>query len=62
MEPYVGDHQVLHSHYWLSGMVARTLRARHRIPMVHTMHTMARVKNEHRGDGHVERTRHAGER
>ena len=53
MEPHVADHQVLHSHYWLSGMVARTLRARHRIPMVHTMHTMARVKNEHRGDGHV---------
>ena len=26
LEPYVGDHQVLHSHYWLSGMVARTLR------------------------------------
>jgi D-inositol-3-phosphate glycosyltransferase len=52
MEPHVADHQVLHSHYWLSGMVARTLRARHRIPMVHTMHTMARVKNEHRGDGH----------
>ena len=53
MEPHVADHQVLHSHYWLSGMVARTLRARHRIPMVHTMHTMARVKNEHRGDGQV---------
>ena len=53
MEPYVGDHQVLHSHYWLSGMVARTLRTRHRIPMVHTMHTMARVKNELRGDGHA---------
>ncbi|MFT4163873.1 MAG: D-inositol-3-phosphate glycosyltransferase [Microlunatus sp.] len=53
MEPHVPDHQVLHSHYWLSGMVARTLRDRHRIPMVHTMHTMARVKNELRGDGHL---------
>lgn len=53
MEPHVADHQVLHSHYWLSGMVARTLRERHRIPMVHTMHTMARVKNAHRGDGHL---------
>ena len=51
MEPHVADHQVLHSHYWLSGMVARTLRERHQIPMVHTMHTMARVKNELRGDG-----------
>ena len=53
MEPHVPDHQVLHSHYWLSGMVARTLRDRHQIPMVHTMHTMARVKNELRGDGHL---------
>ncbi len=53
LEPHVADHQVLHSHYWLSGMVARTVRARHRIPMVHTMHTMARVKNELRGDGHA---------
>src|SRR5690349_18532265 len=34
LEPHVADHQVLHSHYWLSGMVARTLRSRHRIPMV----------------------------
>ena len=53
MEPHVPDHQVLHSHYWLSVMVARALRDRHRIPMVHTMHTMARVKNELRGDGHL---------
>jgi D-inositol-3-phosphate glycosyltransferase len=51
MEPHVPEHQVLHSHYWLSGMVARTLRDRHRIPMVHTMHTMAKVKNELRGAG-----------
>jgi D-inositol-3-phosphate glycosyltransferase len=53
MEPHLPDHQVLHSHYWLSGLVARTLRERHRMPMVHTMHTMARVKNELRGDGHL---------
>jgi D-inositol-3-phosphate glycosyltransferase len=52
VEPHLPDHQVLHSHYWLSGMVARTLRERHRIPMVHTMHTMAKVKNENRGAGH----------
>ena len=36
MEPHAPDHQVLHSHYWLSGMVVRTLRERHQIPMVHT--------------------------
>ena len=38
-------YELIHSHYWLSGMVARRLKARHGIPMVHTMHTMARVKN-----------------
>lgn len=53
MVSHIPDHQVLHSHYWLSGMVARTLRDRHQIPMVHTMHTMARVKNAHRGAGHL---------
>jgi D-inositol-3-phosphate glycosyltransferase len=41
----IGSYDLIHSHYWLSGMVARGLKARHGIPMVHTMHTMARVKN-----------------
>ena len=38
-------YDLIHSHYWLSGMVGRQLKARHGIPLVHTMHTMARVKN-----------------
>jgi D-inositol-3-phosphate glycosyltransferase len=38
-------YDLLHSHYWLSGMVGRRLRARHGLPLVHTMHTMAKVKN-----------------
>ena len=41
----IGHYDLIHSHYWLSGMVARRLKARHGIPVVHTMHTMARVKN-----------------
>ncbi|HLL62915.1 MAG TPA: D-inositol-3-phosphate glycosyltransferase [Propionibacteriaceae bacterium] len=41
----IGRYDLIHSHYWLSGMVARGLKARHDIPIVHTMHTMARVKN-----------------
>jgi D-inositol-3-phosphate glycosyltransferase len=40
------DHHLLHSHYWLSGMVGLDLARRHRLPLVHTMHTMARVKND----------------
>src|SRR3712207_6522268 len=46
----VGDrltsHHLVHSHYWLSGMVGLELADRHGLPLVHTMHTMARVKNE----------------
>ena len=38
-------YDLIHSHYWLSGMVGRQLKARHGVPLVHTMHTMARVKN-----------------
>jgi D-inositol-3-phosphate glycosyltransferase len=42
----MGRYDLIHSHYWLSGMVGRRLKAHHDIPLVHTMHTMAKVKNE----------------
>ena len=37
--------EVIHSHYWLSGMAALGPAVTQGIPLVHTMHTMARVKN-----------------
>ncbi|MFL6065096.1 MAG: D-inositol-3-phosphate glycosyltransferase [Friedmanniella sp.] len=40
------DHHLVHSHYWLSGMVGLALARQCGLPLVHTMHTMARVKNE----------------
>lgn len=40
-----GHYDVVHSHYWLSGQVAALARDRWGVPMVHTMHTMAKVKN-----------------
>ena len=41
-----GDkYDVIHSHYWISGKVAMPVAADLDIPLVHTMHTMARVKN-----------------
>ncbi|MFX0538854.1 D-inositol-3-phosphate glycosyltransferase [Ornithinimicrobium sp. Y1847] len=51
-EPY----DVIHSHYWLSGVVGRLVRERlGRVGMpaalAHTMHTMARVKNSSLADG-----------
>jgi len=45
LEARLDGHDLLHSHYWLSGQAALPLARRHRLPMVHTMHTMARVKN-----------------
>lgn len=40
-EPY----DLVHSHYWLSGQIGLVACERRGIPLVHTMHTMGRVKN-----------------
>ncbi|GAA3645098.1 D-inositol-3-phosphate glycosyltransferase [Nonomuraea antimicrobica] len=40
-----GRYDVIHSHYWLSGQVGWLAKERWGVPLVHTMHTMARVKN-----------------
>ncbi|GAB3400947.1 D-inositol-3-phosphate glycosyltransferase [Flindersiella endophytica] len=40
-----GWYDVIHSHYWLSGQVGVLAKRRWGIPLVHTMHTMAKVKN-----------------
>lgn len=48
-----GHYDVVHSHYWLSGQVGWLVSDRWRVPLVHTMHTMARVKNAQLADGDV---------
>lgn len=40
-----GYYDVIHSHYWLSGQVGWLARDRWRVPLVHTAHTLAAVKN-----------------
>ncbi len=40
-----GYYDLIHSHYWISGQLGWMLSERIGIPLVHTMHTMARVKN-----------------
>jgi D-inositol-3-phosphate glycosyltransferase len=45
LESWASAYDLVHSHYWLSGMVGLALRRSHGLPLVHTMHTMARVKN-----------------
>ena len=44
---------VLHSHYWLSGQIGSVVKERWDTPLVHTMHTMAKVKNASRAEGDV---------
>ncbi len=44
-------YQVIHSHYWISGKVAMPAAKEYGIPLVHTMHTMARVKNAALAEG-----------
>jgi D-inositol-3-phosphate glycosyltransferase len=46
-----GWYDVVHSHYWLSGQVGWLAAERWQVPLVHTMHTMARVKNLSLADG-----------
>jgi D-inositol-3-phosphate glycosyltransferase len=38
------EYRLLHSHYWLSGWVARRAVQRWRVPWVHSFHTLARIK------------------
>jgi D-inositol-3-phosphate glycosyltransferase len=44
-------YDLIHSHYWLSGAAACTLRGRWPIPWVHTAHTLAMVKNRRLAPG-----------
>ena len=47
----VGHYDVVHSHYWLSGQVGALARDRWQVPLVHSMHTMAKVKNAALAEG-----------
>jgi D-inositol-3-phosphate glycosyltransferase len=40
-----GHYDVVHSHYWLSGQVGWLARDRWGVPLVHSAHTLAKVKN-----------------
>jgi D-inositol-3-phosphate glycosyltransferase len=57
-----GHYDLIHSHYWISGVAGLELSRQWNVPLVHTMHTMAKVKNlvlqtgekpepQHRQDG-----------
>ena len=46
-----GYFDVVHSHYWLSGQVGWLAKERWGVPLVHTAHTLAKVKNRALADG-----------
>jgi len=58
-----GYYDVVHSHYWLSGQVGWLARDRWGVPLVHTAHTLAKVKNAAlaEGDAPEPRSRVIGE-
>ncbi|MEJ6607410.1 MAG: D-inositol-3-phosphate glycosyltransferase [Candidatus Planktophila sp.] len=47
------SYDLIHSHYWLSGKVAMPVAKELKLPLVHTMHTVARVKNLNLAEGEV---------
>ncbi|MFF8470939.1 D-inositol-3-phosphate glycosyltransferase [Streptomyces griseus] len=46
-----GYYDLVHSHYWLSGQVGWLAAQRWGVPLVHAMHTMAKVKNAALAEG-----------
>src|SRR6478672_919627 len=46
-----GHYDLVHSHYWLSGQVGWLARDRWSVPLVHTAHTLAKVKNAALAEG-----------
>ncbi|MEU6736268.1 D-inositol-3-phosphate glycosyltransferase [Streptomyces physcomitrii] len=46
-----GHYDLVHSHYWLSGHVGWLAAERWGVPLVHAMHTMAKVKNASLAEG-----------
>jgi D-inositol-3-phosphate glycosyltransferase len=46
-----GWYDLVHSHYWLSGQVGWVVAERWGVPLVHTAHTLAKVKNAALAEG-----------
>ncbi len=46
-----GYYDLVHSHYWLSGHVGWLAKERWGVPLVHTAHTLAKVKNAWLAEG-----------
>lgn len=47
-------YDLIHSHYWMSGIAARDLKAVWGVPIVHMFHTLGHMKNRVAGAGEAE--------
>lgn len=47
------DYELVHSHYWQSGLAGADIAARWAVPLVHSNHTLAKVKNRHLPPGDI---------
>ena len=47
-------YDIIHSHYWMSGIAGRELKKEWGIPLVHMFHTLGLMKNRIGGDGEIE--------
>ncbi|MFL6077552.1 MAG: D-inositol-3-phosphate glycosyltransferase [Mycobacteriales bacterium] len=56
-----GYYDLIHSHYWLSGLSGWLAKDRWGVPLVHSAHTLARVKNADGGDSLEPLSRIVGE-
>lgn len=41
------DYELIHSHYWQSGLAGAEIAKRWTVPLVHSNHTLAKVKNQY---------------
>ena len=57
-----GAYDIIHSHYWLSGQVGWLAKQRWGVPLVHSAHTLAKVKNAALADGDRPEPRRTGRR
>jgi D-inositol-3-phosphate glycosyltransferase len=46
-------YDVIHAHYWLSGIATLPVALELHVPFVQSFHTLAAMKNRHRADGHA---------
>ena len=56
------EYDVLHSHYWLSGLVAERLKERWGLPHIAMFHTLGHIKNRSRSSEHEPEVRIEAER